>query len=184
MTSSSACPVLSLHTLWYFLKTFWPLFALFMIGFGGFLLVLGGKHYKITMFLSGELLICTILMIFLFTEVLPDNSPFWTVWLSLFVTLGIASGFGVAAQHWPRIGVLLIGACVGGLLGALSYSLFFYIFSSSNPLLGLYLTISFCSIVVAVLSMIFFDSSVIICTGIFGSYLFVRVITIILIVCK
>jgi hypothetical protein len=37
------------------------------------------------------------------------------------------------------------------------------------------LTIVFCAIVIAVLSMIFFDYAVIIGTSIFGAYLFIRV---------
>jgi hypothetical protein len=53
MTSAEACPVLSLGTLWTFFNTYYYVFGLLMMGLGVFLMVLGGRLYKVTMFLSG-----------------------------------------------------------------------------------------------------------------------------------
>ena len=128
-----------------------------MMSLGFFLMVFGGKYYKVTMFLAGQMSVAAFLMIILFVLVFPANSPFWVVWLSLFVTIGIGSGIGYATSKWARIGVLLIGAWIGGLLGGMLYSLVFYVFAEENPLLALWLTIAFSSVIVAVLSMIFFD---------------------------
>jgi hypothetical protein len=69
----------------------------------------------------------------------------------------------------------LIGTWIGGLLGAILYSLVFYLFSKNNPMLALWLTIAFCAVVVAILSMIFFDHAVIIGSALGGAYVFVRV---------
>ena len=111
----------------------------------------------------------------MFTSVFPVNSPIWVVWLTLMVSLGMGAGIGFAAQRWSRIGVLIIGTWIGGLFGAILYTLFFYMFSSTNPLLILWLTIIFCSVIIAILSMIFFDHAVCIGSSLGGSYVFVRV---------
>jgi hypothetical protein len=50
------------------------------------------------------------------------------------------------------VGVLLLGVWIGGLLGSIFYTLFVNVFVEDNPILALWLTISFFSIVVAVLS--------------------------------
>jgi len=99
----------------------------------------------------------------------------WVVWLTLVVSLGMGAGIGYATQRWSRLGVLLIGTWLGGLLGAILYSLVFHLFARENPILALWLVIAFCAVVVAVLSMIFFDHAVIIGSSIIGSYVFVRV---------
>lgn len=87
----------------------------------------------------------------------------------------MGAGIGYACQKWARIGVLLIGTWIGGILGAILYSLVFYLFASNNPLLALWLTIAFCAVIIAVLSMIFFDHAVIIGSSLGGSYVFIRV---------
>ena len=99
----------------------------------------------------------------------------WVVWLTLMVAMGMGAGIGFAACKWSRIGVLIIGCWIGGLLGSVLYTLFFHMFSKDNPLLVLWLLIAFCSVVIAILSMIFFDHAVIIGSSLGGSYMFVRV---------
>jgi len=141
---------------------------------GLFLLILGGKHYKVTMFLAGQMSACAFLMVILFVSVYPSNSPYWVVWLSLVLTLGAGSGVGYVTQRWARLGVLLIGAWIGGLIGGVLYGLVFHAFAHENPLLCLWLCIVFCSVILAVLSMVFFDHAVIIGAAIGGSYLFIR----------
>ncbi len=91
------------------------------------------------------------------------------------VSLGMGSGIGFACQKWVRLGVLLIGTWLGGVFGALLYSLVFYVFAEKNPLLALWLVIAICACIISVLSMIFFDHAVIIGSSIIGSYVFVRV---------
>ena len=88
----------------------------------------------------------------------------------------MGSGIGFAAAKWSRVGVLLIGAWIGGLIGAILYTSIFSPFAEGNPLLAVWLTIVLSAVVVAVLSMIFFDQAVIIGSSIGGAYCLIRVI--------
>ena len=176
VSSAAACPVLSLHTLWRFFESYYFVFGMIMMVAGVWLMIYGGRVFKATFFLAGMTATAAFLLVIMFAGVYPDDIPYWAVWLNLVVALGIGSGIGYAAAKWSRIGVLFIGSMIGGLFGGLLYSSFFYIFAQNNPLLAVWLTISFSAIVVAVLSMVFFDQAVIICSSLGGAYAFVRVL--------
>ena len=102
------------------------------MGLGSFFIIEGGKRYRITMFFSGLFFVSAIILIFLFSVVLPAITPIWAVWLCLIVSLGMGSGVGVACQRWSRIGVLVIGAWIGGLLGAFFYDIAFNAFGNQD----------------------------------------------------
>jgi hypothetical protein len=53
LTSSDACPVLTLGTLWHFFNKYYYIFGVSMILGGIFLMIFGGRLYKVTMFLAG-----------------------------------------------------------------------------------------------------------------------------------
>jgi hypothetical protein len=53
MTTKEACPVLSLGTLWHFFNMYYHIFGVTMILGGIFLMIFGGRFYKVTMFLAG-----------------------------------------------------------------------------------------------------------------------------------
>jgi len=91
------------------------------------------------------------------------------------VSVGMGAGIGFAAQKWARIGVLIIGVWIGGLAGALLYSMLFHVFAGSNPMIALWICISFCGLGTAGLSMIYFDHAVIIGSSLAGAYIFGRV---------
>jgi len=176
MTSAAACPVLTLGTLWRFFNQYYYIFGVAMMLTGLFLLVFGGRMFKVTMFLAGEVSIASFIMIIMFAAVYPNNSPMWVVWLTLMVSTGMGAGLGYAAQKWSRIGVFFIGVWMGGLLGALMYSMFSNLFVS-NPVVALWVLVSLGGAIVAGLSMIYFDHAVIFGSAIGGSYSFVRVST-------
>lgn len=98
----------------------------------------------------------------------------WVVWLSLVASLSIGGGIGYASQRWARIGVLLIGTWIGGILGGILYKLLIFNFAGENPVMVLWLSIAFFACLCSVLSMIFFDHAVIICSAIGGAYMFSR----------
>lgn len=149
-----------------------------MIVLGLFLMLFGGRYYRSTMFIAAELAVAGVIMVLLFAAILPSGAPEWSVWLALLMSLGIGAGFGFAARKWSRIGVLFIGACVGAFMGMAVFNTMVYQISKENALLGLWLTIMMCSLLVAGLSMAFFDNAVIIGSSIVGSYLLFRGISV------
>lgn len=129
------------------------------------------------MFFAGQIAIAAFIMILMFSQVYPNNSPMWVVWLTLMVSVGMGTGIGYAAQKWARIGVLIIGVWIGGLAGALLYSMVFHVFAGQNPMIALWLSITFCGVLTAGLSMVYFDHAVIIGSSLAGAYMFGRVST-------
>jgi hypothetical protein len=69
----------------------------------------------------------------------------------------------------------MIGTWIGGLFGAIMYSMLFHVFAGSNPMVALWLSIAFCGVIIAVLCMIYFDHAVIFGSAIAGAYMFSRV---------
>lgn len=100
------------------------------------------------------------------------------MWISWVVALTISSGAGFIGMKYPRIGVLIIGAWIGGLVGSFIYKAIIYAVSASNPMLGLYLTVLGSSIIIAVLSFVFFDYAVIFGSAFIGAYCITRGISI------
>lgn len=69
-----------------------------------------------------------------------------------------------------------MGSVIGAFIGILLYNSTFYVMETeTNSVLVLWLTIAFASVIVAILSMIFFDYAVIVGSAIGGSYILVRV---------
>ena len=97
MDTSEACPVLSLGTLWHFFNTYYYIFGVTMILTGLFLMIFGGRLFKVTMFLAGMVSVTAFIMIIMFAMVYPSNSPMWVVWLTLMVGAGMGCGVGYAA---------------------------------------------------------------------------------------
>ena len=92
------------------------------IATGGFLVVLGGRLFKITLFLATTLIVTIAVMLLLLAVVFPYDCPLWVAYLCLVVALGMALSVGYAAYKWYRVGLLIMGSAVGFLLGILLYT--------------------------------------------------------------
>jgi len=167
-----------LHSLWRFFEKYNQPIAVVLIVLGIFLMLFGGRYYRATMFLCAELGVSSVLMVLLFAALLPAGAPEWAVWLALLMSLGLGFGFGLAAMRWSRVGVLVVGTVVGSFVGLACFNTFFYKMSEGNALLGLWLTIMICATLVAGLSMLFFDNTIIIGSSLVGSYLLFRGISV------
>ena len=71
--------------------------------------------------------------------------------------------------------MLLIGLWIGGLFGALLYSMLSSVFAGGNPIGMLWICIAFCGVIIGILSMIYFDHAVIVGSSLAGAYIFGRV---------
>lgn len=56
-----------LGTLWTFFTTYYFIFGAIMIVIGLFLVIVGGRYYKATMFLAGQFSVAAFIMIIMFT---------------------------------------------------------------------------------------------------------------------
>ena len=71
--------------------------------------------------------------------------------------------------------MLLIGLWIGGIFGALLYTILFSAFASGNPIGTLWMCIALCGVIIGILSMIYFDHAVIVGSSLAGAYVFGRV---------
>ena len=58
---------MSLGTLWHFFNLYYHIFGVIMILGGIFLMVFGGRFYKVTMFVAGQIAIAAFIMILMFS---------------------------------------------------------------------------------------------------------------------
>jgi len=66
MTSQFACPKLTLGSLWQFFNQNYYLFGLGMMCLGVYLMIAGGRHFKVTMFLAGQATVAGFILILMF----------------------------------------------------------------------------------------------------------------------
>ena len=53
----------------------------------------------------------------LYLLVIPNFAPVWTVAIVGIVCLCMGLGMGYGAAKWPKIGVMIMGFCLGSLIG-------------------------------------------------------------------
>lgn len=151
------------------------LFGILGLLFGVYLVSLGGRFYKVTMFLSAQLAFTFAFMIALFATVYPSYSPEWVAWITLVAGLGIGAGLGWGAQRWPFFGVFVLGTIVGCSIGAFIFSIGFASFASDHPNVVLWCTMATMGALVSVAALIFFDYAVILFSATMGAYILIRV---------
>lgn len=121
------------------------------------------------MFLVGFSLLLTVYVL-----IMPSGAPEWTVWISIFVTFGFGIGVGWIAAENIRFGILVIGVILGSFLGIVVFNLLVYRISTENPLMGLWLTIMFFSVPVALISFTKHEIVIIVFSAFAGSYMLFR----------
>ena len=175
MTAKEGCPVFSVHSLYTFAEKYpYWIGALFM-AVGGFLLALGGKQYKVTMFLAGLGFIYIIVLGGIFVFLLPVNTPEWSVWVGIGISTLIGSVVGYGSAKWPRIGVMLISLLAGTAIGTILYMTVFITFlPDENSKLIMWGCIAGCALLITILCVALFDIATILGSAIIGSYLLVR----------
>lgn len=173
--TAEACPKFSLGTLWLFFNDFYIFFGVLMIALGFYLMVFGEKYQDVTLFLTGQATVATLAMILIFAEVYPDRQDVSVVWAVLIVSLFIGAGAGYATVRYAKVGVIIFGAWLGGLIGSVLYSLLFRLITDEYPLLILWLCILTGASLVGYLSHVYFHIAVIVGSSSIGSYLFFRV---------
>jgi hypothetical protein len=83
--------------LWHFLLSYYYVLGVLMILTGIFLMIFGGRLFKVTMFLAATVFVTAFILILMYVSLLPNRLPTWFVWLSFIVALGMGSGMGFGA---------------------------------------------------------------------------------------
>ena len=172
MNSPHACPVLSSGPLARFLEDGGYFIGAPMLLIGGYLCFFGGKHPGVTLFIFSTLAVGLIELFMLYLFVLPNFVPVWTVPIVGSVCLGMGLGMGYGAAKWPKIGVMIMGFCLGSLLGYLVY--WSFLIGSVNTTTAKLVTILGVALFTAILYIAIYDHMVIVTSAIFGAYILVR----------
>jgi hypothetical protein len=144
-----------------------------MIG-GLVLLVYGGRHPTTALFTMTLMLVSSILIIWVAEGVLPEVTPWWTIFYVLYFALGCGSVLAIGAFLSPRVGVLVCCAALGLFVGYIVDIAVIRHLSSSDQI-AMLITIPTSVAISMFLSIPLYEHMVIIASSIFGSYLTVRV---------
>ena len=177
MNSPHACPVIASGALGRFITDYTYYLAFPAIIIGLYLFAVGGKYPEFTLALFSTLAITLSLLTVLYVAVLPYQCPSWTVWIVGFVCLGLGAGMGYGAAKWPKIGIAIMGASLGSLIG---YGLYTLIMKNSEDLSGgnvgtKLAMIGSIGLFTLAFSVYLFEYAIITTSAIFGSYILIRV---------
>lgn len=167
----SGCKKGDLNGLWRFVESNAWIFAIVFMVVGAFSLVLGLKLIRPTLFIFGTFSTVALILFLFYVLILPNNVKEWVGWviLSVSVLLGLIVGF--FASKLIRVGVFVLGVWGGiGIALILNNTVFYKI----NSVAVLWVMIAVFGLVLGILSFVWFDYIVIICTSILGGYLFIR----------
>jgi len=109
---------MSIGPLGRFINTYAWFIGLPMIIIGGFFVSAGGQHPTSFFFLFTTVAVALIMLFSLYIWILPSAfMPDWSVFVLSFVTFAMGAGLGYGSAKWPKIGILVIGFCLGALVG-------------------------------------------------------------------
>ena len=103
---------------------------------------------------------------------MPANAPQYAFWIMLGVSVLLGVAVGVVCCVFHRVGVFLLGALFGAVLGLILYSAFISRFSQKAWVLGL--TIGILAVACGFVAWYANTIGVIVATSLVGSYLLVR----------
>lgn len=123
--------------------------------------------------------VSTGISIFLWLYLLPESSPIWVCWITGIISFFLGAGLGFGAAYWPRLGIFIIGCAIGALIGALIYLSVTSTNEDVDETLVFSMSVLASGLLLAVICLIFYDFAVILGSALWGSYLFMRGISII-----
>ena len=143
-----------------------------MVLIGGYLSFLGGRYPSTTLFIFSTLAVGLMELFMLYIFVLPHFVPVWTVPIAGTVCMCMGLGMGYGAAKWPKIGVMIMGFCLGSLLGFWIYWMFLEFTMSST--IAKTVTVGGVALFTGLMYIIMFDYMVIITSATFGAYILIR----------
>ncbi len=119
METAHGCPIKTPGAFYNFMQEYNYLVAanMLLIGFG--MLVFGGMFPGLTFFVLTMIIVGVGIISLIYMYFIPALFPAWSIWIAFYFSFGMGAGLGVGATKWPHIGILLLGATVGAVLGEL-----------------------------------------------------------------
>ena len=137
---------------------------------GLFICFLGRRLFKPVIFITGMVFGVAILWFIFYKTVLKDSEKDWTGWVVCIGVLVLGFVLGCLFIKIVKLGVFLLAAWGGFVLGLLLYNSFFYLYCGNGGLWGISLGIGF---VCGIVALKFCDHLLIISTAMIGSFLLV-----------
>jgi len=167
----SGCQIGDLNAIWRFVEANSMIFGIVLMVLGSYNLTLGRKFVRPTIGIIFCLTTVAIILFLFYVFLLSDDAEKWVGWLLLTISVILGGIVGFFASKLIRVGVFFIGVWSGAGIGLLLNNMIFY---KINNVAVLWVLMAVFGITLGILSFFWYNYIVIICTSIFGSYLFVR----------
>ena len=171
--TKDSCPKVNFYVVWSFLNNNSSFIGAIIILIGFFLLFLGLKLLKVTMFITSLLVVLFLCFILFFQLILPTGTKQWVVWtiLGCSVLLGIILGF--VTVYYRKIFFGLLGGLLGYVVGNIVYTIVLK-YINSNPTVVYWVTVVVCIAIFASLAFFLVKLIVILATSVIGAYGMIR----------
>jgi len=171
MYANEGCTYPGMNELWMFMEEYNIVFAVAAILLGIFLIFFGLKLLRPTLFIFGFLSTVGILLLLFYGAILPADHALWVGWVVLGGSCILGLLVGYLTSKIAKIGLFLLGAWLGYVVGLILYGAFLY---TINSQVTLWVTVSVLALVFGGLSFLVYEHAVIFGTSIVGSYMFIR----------
>lgn len=103
---------------------------------------------------------------------MPSNAPVWAFWLMIGISVVLGIVVGVVCCKFYRVGMFLLGALFGAVLGLILFSAFISRFSQQAWVVGL--VVGLCAVAFGFVAWFTGLTGIIVATSLVGSYMVVR----------
>lgn len=173
MRSKHACYIFSLNAFFTYISEYGYLFGAIMIVVGLGVAFLGKKLVKPTIFVIGSLASISILGVFIFGLSFSQNSSETVKWVVFGVICVVGLAVGLLLAYLARIGAALLSAWGGVVLGMILYTAFIVRIDNEQQV-GYWVTLVLMGVIAGIVGYFMYNHAIIIATGLIGSYLFIR----------
>lgn len=113
MSTKHACPVTESNSLADFIISFYYLIAIPCIAAGALLLVYGGRHPTLALFVMTISIVGTSILFVTYDVILPNMTPWWLVLFVIYFAYGNGAVLAFGSTMSPRLGVTICGVAFG-----------------------------------------------------------------------
>ena len=114
------------------------------------------------------------MIVVIYTKVLPDYTPKWSVWVAGYFAYGLGLGLGIGGSYWQRFGIVMLSVAVG-LLFSLTADILVLDKMIQNHAEACCVALLICALISIGLTLFVSDLIVTIASSMCGAFLVLRV---------